>query len=1148
MNSASHDSARDRRLEEVLHAYLQAVDAGQAPDRDALLQRHPDLASDLAAFFADQDQVAQLARGLAEPLAPMPPAVEAATLAPGQTSAPAVGTQVRYFGDYELLSEIARGGMGVVYKARQVSLQREVALKMILAGQLASGLDVQRFRSEAEAAANLDHPHIVPIYEVGQHEGQHYFSMKLIEGGSLERCKERFRGDTRAAARLLAAVARAVHYAHQRGLLHRDLKPANILLSVRSDRLQAVGPAGPAEAGHYEPHVTDFGLAKRVEGGSNLTQTGAIVGTPSYMAPEQARAEKGLSTAADTYSLGAILYELLTGQPPFKAATPLDTVLQLLEQEPVPPSQVEARVDRDLETICLKCLDKSPAKRYASAEALAEDLERWLQCEPILARPVGRAERLWRWCRRNPLVATLTLGVACSLLLGTAVATYFAVVARQAAEVAVKDRRRAEEQERIARRRFYASQINVAQQAWRDSQVVQMLDLLDALKPRPTDRDDLRGFEWHYLRRLAHRDRFTLRGHADQVWSVAYSPDGKLLATGSTDNTVRLWDPGTGKAGRVLPTARGHFGSLVFSPDSKRLAGAALGKGPGITVWDVETGKEAMVAPLGSNCVAWSPDGKLLAVHVGKGGKISLLDARTGKVTAELIDASYQPSIGGPHNRGLSFSPDGKHLAVVVIHRDFSRPIPPTVRVWDLASLQVVVTLKENRGYERIASVAFSRDGCLFATGGCDRTIRLYDVATWRELRTLRGHTGDVNSLSFSADGNLLAAVNFGWPDGGHKQRIVKLWDTATGEERGDLRGHTRALTDVAFSPGGTQLATASWDHTARVWELTAARDADDLYQGPGPVQALAASGSGRHLAWALLNPRPIITLFDLPSRRITREIEFEASDLALSKDGHWLAARGTRASKTSRNQVRVWDTQSGAERLKLGTANEGRGNLAFSPDGKRLAAGIGHDILVWDAASGQRLFTLQGAKEPVTTLSISPDGRWLASGGWRPQVRLWDLRKREVRHTFSVPAAAAVALAFSQDGRRLVCADITQDMVTAAVNSRIHVWDTTSFEELLSLAGHTQGVFGMAFSPDGERLATASVDRTVKVWDARLGQEMLTLQGHEDGVHAVLFTPDGRYLITADQQTGNSRAPPRGWTSATRYSVKLWDGRPWND
>jgi hypothetical protein len=384
MNLASDDSARDRRFEEILHSYLQAVDAGQRPDRDALLRQHPEFASELAAFFADQDAVAGQARGMAEPVAPMLPATEAPTFSPGEVPAP--GTRIRYFGDYELLEEIARGGMGVVYRARQISLNREVALKMILAGQLASTDDVQRFHREAEAAANLDHHNIVPIYEVGEHEGQHYFSMKLIQGGSL--ASQQTPLAPRQAAELLALVARAVHHAHQRGILHRDLKPANVLLDAQG-----------------RPYVTDFGLAKRVQGASQHTQTGAIVGTPSYMAPEQARSEKLLTTAADVYSLGAVLYELLTGRPPFRADTPLDTVLQVLDREPERLRTLNPQLDRDLETICLKCLEKEPGKRYGSAEALAEDLEHWLRGEPILARPSTALERATKWVRRQRATA-----------------------------------------------------------------------------------------------------------------------------------------------------------------------------------------------------------------------------------------------------------------------------------------------------------------------------------------------------------------------------------------------------------------------------------------------------------------------------------------------------------------------------------------------------------------------------------------------------------------------------------------------------------------------------------------------------------------------------------------------------------------------
>jgi tRNA A-37 threonylcarbamoyl transferase component Bud32 len=322
------------------------------------------------------------------------------TVGAGNTGNLPQPTFVRRFGDYELLEEIARGGMGVVYKARQVNLNRVVALKMILAGNLASPAEVQRFQTEAEAAANLDHPGIVPIYEVGEIDGRHFFSMGYIDGQSLAATLAHGPLPPNEAAMLVQDVAEAVQYAHVHGVIHRDLKPANILVDAQ---------------GH--PRVTDFGLAKCVAGNSHLTASGEILGTPSFMSPEQAAgksAETGV--ACDVYSLGAVLYALVTGRPPFQAATPVDTLMQVLSQEPVTPRQLTPRMSADLETVVLKCLEKSPGRRYKSAHELAEELQRYLRGEPILARPISRTERLWRWCRRYPARAVAAGTVLICLL------------------------------------------------------------------------------------------------------------------------------------------------------------------------------------------------------------------------------------------------------------------------------------------------------------------------------------------------------------------------------------------------------------------------------------------------------------------------------------------------------------------------------------------------------------------------------------------------------------------------------------------------------------------------------------------------------------------------------------------------------------
>lgn len=363
---------------ELLDKYLAQLQAGERPDREAILRRHPELAPTLDCI----DTLESIA----------PPAVphSAAAMA-GQPESTAAGEEMpRDFGDYELLAEIGRGGMGVVYRARQKDLDRTVAIKMILSSNLASADHVRRFRDEARAAAGVRHSNVVHIHEVGQHHGQHYFTMEYVEGESLAERIGRGLLDPQTAARLVAKVAQAVDHLHQHGIVHRDLKPSNVLLDADG-----------------EPYVTDFGLAKFFAGGSSATATGVIAGTPCYMAPEQAAGRNAeVGPASDVYSLGAILYEVLTGRPPFFRDSPLDTLLEVLGSEPPPPRQLNRSIPRELERICLKCLSRSPGDRYASAAALADDLDHFLKGEAIEARPPGLLQHLWSWIRRQPALAS----------------------------------------------------------------------------------------------------------------------------------------------------------------------------------------------------------------------------------------------------------------------------------------------------------------------------------------------------------------------------------------------------------------------------------------------------------------------------------------------------------------------------------------------------------------------------------------------------------------------------------------------------------------------------------------------------------------------------------------------------------------------
>jgi len=1020
------------------------------------------------------------------------PASPNAGIAPGD--APGITlmsprSRVRYFGDYEFreeLDEIAHGGMGVVYRARQISLDRVVALKMILPARLDEDA-IRRFRQEVESAANLDHPNIVPVFEFGQHEGQYFYSMKLIEGRSLADELPRFQEDSRTAACLMATIARAVHYAHQRGVLHRDLKPQNILV----DR-------------DGQPHVTDFGLAKRMEAGRELTHTGDWAGTPDYVSPEQRAGEfKNLTTAADIYSLGAIFYALLTGHPPFHG--PKSKIPWMdLPDEPARPRSLDPRIDVDLETICLKCLDEDPNRRYPTAAALADDLDRWLGGEPITARPVSSWERALKWARRKPAIAALVL-VAVLGVAGIAwqwrQAVKNAALARTnegLAKSALNDVTTANNDLRaaldtrdkaleLARLNAYIAHMRLAQREWESANVGRVLELLEEERPKGTDRSDLRGFEWFYWNRLCHSERLTLEGHTGSMESVAFSPDGKRLASASYRGTVKVWDAASGQETLTLKGHLGSRNSVAFSPDGKRLALASGDIDSGeLKVWDAATGQEALTLKghtRGVNSVAFSPDGKRLA-SASHDWTVKVWDATSGQETLTLKG----------HTSGVdsvAFSPDGKRLA--------SASSDGTVKVWDAASGQETLTLKGH------TCVAFSPDGKPLASADHDGTVKVWDADSGQEALTLKGHTNGVNSVAFSPDDKRLASASW--------DQTVKVWDAATGQEALTLKGHTDGVKGVAFSPDGTQLASASEDGTVKVWDAAGGQESLTLKGHTSVVRSVAFSPDGTRLASASLDET--VKVWDAASGQETLTLKGHpgsGNSVAFSPDGTRLALGSLDRT------VKVWDLASGQGALTLKGHKDWVHGVAFSPDGKRLAS-ASHDwtVKVWDAASGQETLTLKGHTSVVNSVAFSPDGKRLASASSDRTVKVWDAATGQEALTLKGHTDFVDSVAFSPDGTRLA---------SASWDQTAKLWDAAGGQEALTLKGHTGIVCSVAFSPVGTQLASASEDGTVKLWDAATGQETLTLKGHTDGVNGVTFSPDGTRLASASRD----------------HTVKVWD------
>jgi eukaryotic-like serine/threonine-protein kinase len=1015
---------------------------------------------------------------------------------------------------YHVVAELGRGAFGLVFKAYDERLDRVVALK-VLRPELAAGAnDRARFEGEARKAATVRHDHVVTIHRVGGTPGfaLPYFVMEFVDGEALsDRLQRQGALGPKEAAEIARQVALGLAAAHARGLVHRDIKPANVLLE---------GPSGRVK-------ITDFGLARNLEvGPEQLTQIGAIVGTPLYMSPEQIMTPARIDARSDVYSLGVVLYEMLTGELPFRGLTRL-VLQQAVHEEPRPPRRLNDTIPRDLETVCLKCLRKDPATRYAAALDLADDLGLFLAGQPVTARPVSRGERVAYWCRRHPAAAALAvvslfavaaLGAGVAGLLSSSHLQTLNGNLQAQTEEAEKQRHAAEEagaeteqQRDLAQHYLYVADTNLADRARQEGRLGRALELLESHRPTPLQPRDRRGFEWYYLLRVCRDGQFSLPGGGT---GLAFSPDGKRLATAG--GSLKVWDAATGKE---ILTLRGGAGTgVAFSPDGTRLASAFAG---GLQVWDAETGKELLTLKGGAGTgVAFSPDGKRL-VSAGAGG-LKVWDATNGQV---LRAFPLEPTLVPRH--GMAFSPDGKRLAAIS---------GKTVEVWDLTGGGKPITLQGHTQF--LNGLAFSPDGQRLASVGgraeghipfeaAPGELKMWDVTSGQEIFSRLDPDG-LHCVAFSPHGHRLAT-------GGHGA-VVRVWDADEGQEILALPGHTREVTDVAFAPDGKRLASVGLDQTVQVRNLSALEPWGLEHAGQ-PVWCVAFSPDGRRLASGTNNG---IDVWDVPTGDTdpdenVRHIYSRAGAcrrLAWSPDGRLLAAQGKVWDSTSRREI-------AALKARSGDGSRSGAGVAFSPDGKRVASAW-HGVNVCDAQTGEEIVALQAQSSQIVidSLAFSPDGRLLASGAENGDVKAWDAATGRLVLTYSPGAGHPVhQVAFSPDGQRLAAASVNSKSV--ADPGQVRIWEVATGREVFSLKGHTEAVWSVAFSSDGTRLATGSgvpwnnqtrKEGEIKVWDALTGQELLTLQ-NKRCVYAVAFSPDGRRLASAgaDNLVNVWGAPPTG-------------------